>query len=370
MSLALNISRSGLGQCHRPWLTAVSLLIAAEASPARAALPLPLPPPLFRLALEQWIPANYQVLLFHHEPLDVDDVDLLTQLREAPARTGANVEVVTVDLSTTMSDRLQSLWRSQTNAEPPWMVVRAPGVASNPPVIWAGHLSPPTVATLLSSPARRTVAAALLRGEAAAWVLIECGNTLLDENAVDQLASSLKTMEQTLRPPTPAGISFSLVRVTRTDPAEEFLITSLIHGAALPARPAVFAVFGRGHFTEPLVGKRITAKSIQQLCKRLTGPYARDSNDPLPARVLLLAARWAALFPQTNAAAPPGPVAALSTPVSAPSDPAPPVSRAFSPPEAAPASPEHRLLRPWSIAAGILLLSAAIYLLKKKGSRT
>src|SRR5207247_8071058 len=107
-------------------------------------------------------------------------------------RLGANVGVATVDVLNPMEDPMQTLWNAQTNALSPWLVVRAPKSEETTPPVCVGALKLEIIKTLLDSPARRKIAEGLLRGDSAVWVLLECGDAMLDEAAVDGLSAELE----------------------------------------------------------------------------------------------------------------------------------------------------------------------------------
>src|SRR5439155_27174773 len=99
---------------------------------------------------------------------------------------------------------LQTLWNGRTNSLSSWLVLRAPQSVADARPVWAGPLKAETVSALLDSPARRKIADGLLRGDSAVWVLLECGDAVRDEAAVDVLSAELKELETHLRLPPPA----------------------------------------------------------------------------------------------------------------------------------------------------------------------
>lgn len=282
-------------------LAAVCLLVAL---PSRAANT-----PVFRHALERWAASDYEVVVFHRGEMDTAGQTLVDQLRIARGQVFANIEVKTVDVSGQMEAAMENLWSCQTNPLPPWVVVRAPDTSADASPVWSGHLTETMVGALLDSPARRKVVESLLRGATAVWILLESGEATRDEAAVDTLSAELKRLEKQLtlpkaaageprlRSPLPLEVEFALVRVTRTDPAEEFLLTLLQHGKPLfSARPAAFAVYGRGRMLGALVGREIEAEAIEAACSTLVAVCTRETKDQNPGRDLLLAANWNSIF--------------------------------------------------------------------------
>jgi hypothetical protein len=273
--------------------------------------------PVFRCALENWPARDYQAVIFHRGPLGMDDQDLVTAMKEAPQRWGANIATSTADVLEQMDEATLALWKTQTNAEPPWMVVLAPPNDDYSPVLWAGRFGADTVKAVLDSPARKKTIEALVRGDSAVWVLLECGDAMRDEAAVDTLAGTLKRLETDSRlsasitsaPPVkfklPLRVAFSLVRVTRNDPAEEFFVNLLSHGERFhPGKPAAFPVFGRGRALSAIAGKHLDDDFILDACSFITGACSNGVKELRPGKDLLLCVRWDSIFEEATSLSP------------------------------------------------------------------
>jgi len=265
--------------------------------------------PVFRHALERWPASDYEIVVFHRGELAGGDQALVDRLRAARDHSFANVAVKTVNVSGQMDAGMEELWTCQTNPLPPWVVVRAPDTSADAAPVWSGRLTESVAAALVDSPARRKIAEGLLRGVTAVWVLLECGEAARDEAAVDTLSAALKRLAEQmtlskpapgdpkLRSPLPLAVEFALVRITRTDPAEEFFVALLQHGQQMfAARPAAFPVYGRGRMLGAIVGREIDAASIEQACATIAGACSREAKEENPGRDLLLAANWNTIF--------------------------------------------------------------------------
>lgn len=266
--------------------------------------------PVFRCALEEWPARDYPVIVFHRGPLSTDDQNLVTAVKEAPDRWGANIATSTADVLEPMDESNLALWNAQTNAEPPWIVVLAPpSKETSETVLWAGRFDADSVKAVLDSPARKKTIEALVRGDSAVWVLLECGDAMRDEAAVDTLAGTLKRLEGNLRlsssitsaPPAkfklPLRIAFSLVRVTRNDPAEEFFVNLLSHGERFSrGKPAAFSVFGRGRSLNAIAGRHLDDEYILDACSFITGPCSNGVKELRPGKDLLLCVKWDSIF--------------------------------------------------------------------------
>ncbi len=167
--------------------------------------------------------------------------------------------------------------------------------------VWTAPLTRANVARLLDSPARREIARRLLAREAAVWVFLESGDKKKDAAAVALLAKEIKALADTLElpegysdedyaqyaeytesdgteesePAPPSRAVFSMLRLRRNDPAEGFLVASLLaseKGLAKLDEPMAFPVFGRGVVLEALVGEGIHSDNIAETCAFLVGP--------------------------------------------------------------------------------------------------
>lgn len=264
------------------------------------------PLPLYRAALLNVPAGKFEVAVFHRGALSESEEQLVNELRDAPKTAGANLEVYSVDLVGNLEERLQNLWDSQTNAVLPWLAVRPPDVGGESRSIWSGPLKREVVAALLDSPARRKIAEGLIRGDVAVWVLLECGDVMRDEAAVDRLSSELKAMETRLQTNThgaATAIGFSLVRITQNDEAEELLINTLVRGdRGLRTKPAAYPVFGRGRILPALTGRHLSDEAIRKCCVLLTTALTNAvTNIYAPGRELLLNASWDAPAPASVA---------------------------------------------------------------------
>jgi hypothetical protein len=157
-------------------------------------------------------------------------------------------------------------------------------------------------------------------GDSAVWVLLASGDAAKDAAAeqllqaeVERLAKGLKLPELTAAPEEqPAGkanrplrLAFSVLRVGRTDPAEEMLVRMLINTEDdLPGRsdPMVFPLFGRGRAMPALVGAGITPENIKDAATFLAGPCSCEVKRDNPGVDLLLTADWARAAPMEPAA--------------------------------------------------------------------
>ena len=249
--------------------------------------------PVFRYALEVWPPDPYVVIVYHRDPLTPDDQGVLNKLK-THSRSGegdANLVLHLADLDKLPEDTKADLWQGQPEPDLPRMVVRYPKSPPNRPHMWSGALTDADSDLLVDSPKRREVAQRLAKGDTAVWVLLEIGDEMKDNAAAELLRSELDTLNKTLelpeltmrsdfgqarKVPTPEiDISFSLLRLSRTDPKERLFVQMLLSSEpdlATFKEPIVFPIFGRGRALYALVGAGISKSNIEKGCRYITGP--------------------------------------------------------------------------------------------------
>ncbi len=246
--------------------------------------------PVFRYALENWSPAPWRVRLPDTALPGVETA-------------GANLQIERAAGFATLELRLPE------------------GEGEGSPA-WTGPADAAHWQQMLDSPARRELARRLLAGESAVWLLLESGDAAKDAAAATVLEQALKVAQAELKLPegvvTPAQLdeagrkgtaadvlhsdlplrlAFSVLRLSREDPAEAVLRAMLMKVEPdlgdYAAEPMVFAVFGRGRALEPLIGRGIHADNIREAASYLCGACSCEIKEQNPGMDLLLMADWA-----------------------------------------------------------------------------
>jgi hypothetical protein len=177
--------------------------------------------------------------------------------------------------------------------------------------VWAGPLNAEAVKTLVDSPARREIARRLCKGDSTIWLLMESGDKKRDDTVATLFENESRKLEQSLKLPEadadgpqvrsdiPLKIAFSLVRVSRSNPAEQMLRDMLLHmdkELATVTDPMVFAVFGRGRALPMPIGKDLRAEIIREAAEFLTSSCSCEVKTMNPGVDLLIAADWESLL--------------------------------------------------------------------------
>ncbi|MEX2113851.1 MAG: hypothetical protein WD845_11740, partial [Pirellulales bacterium] len=269
--------------------------------------------PVFRYALERWQADPYRVTLFHRGTLTDAQRALLHPLEDASSgKSSANVVLRLVDVDDIKDDGDRAMFDAKAPSELPWLVVQYPqGLRIEKPVR-SGPLAADAVATLVGSPLRVELIRRLAGGQTAVWLMLECGQADKDEAVAAQLTEELEQLAQRLQLPemtsapedallstTPLQVTFSILRVPRSDAAEQALVEMLLGSESDLAEldePMVFPVFGRGRALLPLIGAGITPDNIHESAAFLVGACSCEIKDLNPGFDLLLAANWDVLL--------------------------------------------------------------------------
>jgi len=292
----------------RSWKYLVAGLLALSVTMA-----FPCSVPVFRYALEHWPADPYEAVIFHRGPLTKAQREIAELL--APeglaGRLNANLKLLLVDLDQALPEDLAELWGRQNSPALPAMLLRYPSVLRIEQAAWSGPLSEVAARRILESPARRDIGSRLLKGESAVWVLLESGGKAEDDAAATRLETRLAYLRQHLKlpvieaediskglvtvAPEELKVAFSIVRLSRSDPAEEAFAQMLLGTEADLAalkEPIAFPVFGRGRVLYALVGKGINDENVDETGAFLIGPCSCQVKELNPGSDLLMAVNW------------------------------------------------------------------------------
>jgi hypothetical protein len=256
--------------------------------------------------------------------------------------------------------------------------VRYPESARIKENVWAGRLTAEAAKTLLDSPTRREVVRRIVSGDSGVWILLEGGDPARDEAAAKLVQTELAKLQKDLKLPQltddpedklsvkgpPLKLAFSMVRLSRTDPAEQMLVQMLLglepdlRSPKYKGQPMAFGVFGRGRALLPLIGAGITADNLKDDARFLSGPCTCKVKEQNPGVDLLILADWLAA-PEKQ------PRLTLAVETSPGETPSP--AAAPAPVEELGSSP--LLLRNLLLAAvgGLVIVGAFTFLLMRKG---
>lgn len=263
--------------------------------------------PVFRYALDRW---------------RADDYELVAQEGWEEGEAGRALQVLrrdsdlNVQVAAPSEDRLVGQLR--------WPRGRG--------VLWSGPLTTKILAPLTSSPAREELAARILAGDSAVWVLVESGVDEKDEKFAARLEARLKYLQEvaTLPPQDPNDpdsklgpgpelkVGFSLLRVRCDDPQEWALVQMLAGptGAGLlkGGEPFAAPVFARGRVLGAWEAEDLDAEGIDEVCLFLLGACSCQVKSLNPGWELLMGIDWDAGLMAAAMAAENGPTSQEALP--------------------------------------------------------
>ena len=264
--------------------------------------------PVFKYALAYWPADPYEMIIFHSGSMSPDKQILLDKLKKMSwdSEASSNIIVRTVDLAASPGVVMQKLWESQSSEELPWMILRYPRVSGITEQIWAGELTADNMDAVLDSPVRQEIAQRILKGETAVWLFLESGDQKQDDEAASIIESQLKVLSEEMRVIVEEAsieefdeddlqVSFSMLRLSRNDPAERMLIQMLLNSEwdlKMMSKPMAFPIFGRGRALYALIGDGIRARNIEIACSFLVGWCSCEIKDQNPGLDILMSVSW------------------------------------------------------------------------------
>lgn len=268
--------------------------------------------PVFRYALEHWPADPFQLTLFHRGPLSPAQQEAITKAQPKEGHR-ANILIRLVDLDANPPADLQRLFDQQKNAQPPWIVARFPSPSGVPQPVLSFAFTPESLAAALDSPTRQSIVQRLAEGESAVWLLLDSGDTDADTAAEKLLQERLDYLTSVMTlplldesdianglvsvPEEDLRLDFSILRLSRTDPAEQALVQMLLQsepGLSEESDPMVFPIFGQGRALYALVGEGIRHETIEAAAAFLVGKCSCQVKEQNPGVDLLMTADWAA----------------------------------------------------------------------------
>ncbi len=318
------------------------LLVAGGPSPARACNT-----PVFRYAMYNWPTSPYHVFYFHHGPVAKDkaaeeDAAVNKTIEElSRSDPPANVALYDVDLSE--KDRLERLpgvvkkaYESNAEGQQSLHVVYSPWGAEQ----FVGRLDQKTLEAMVDSPVRKKLGK-LFNQRSAAVLLVLTGPDKKANKRAEKMAREVvakaaagevpvagedwygpdqylpqRPAEETAEgddaadggqtepadeaegeePDDPGGLKLGVLKVARTDPAEQWLVRTLLSLESdldeYPQDPMVFAVYGRGRAMPPYVGKGINVENLLDCAVFLAGACSCMVKDQNPGVDLLMQWDW------------------------------------------------------------------------------
>jgi hypothetical protein len=268
--------------------------------------------PVFRYALERWPADNFGVTIFRQGALPAAEQAVADAMKEASEKYAANFMLRIVDVT------------GPTNFPLPAMTVDFPFNRGTEMIAWRGPFTADTGRLLLDSPVRRELARRIVKGDSVVWLLLDG-----DEPTKKLLDTELRRLEKETTVPevdpndprtmgnTELKIAFSVLPISRNDPAEKLFVAMLRNAAPSLTNftgPIAFPIFGRGRALAALAGEELSAESIAGATEYLCGACSCEIKAQNPGMDLLLAVNWEDAIEERTIQDPPlPPLVSLST---------------------------------------------------------
>ncbi len=331
--------------------------------------------PVFQWAMENWAADSYEVLVYHDGPLSGDEEAMVKLLEEQCQSLSVNAKLTLSNIQGEDDFIAPDLWEMQSGATLPWMVLRYPAAQSNDPYVWAAPLNETNVHSLLDSPVRQKIAAELADQKTAVWVLLESGDAEADTKAAASIEEALRVTRKSVEivpldgdtneaaEPVTWDLSYSLVRVARSDSKEKAFVQMLLHSESDLADtnlPMAFPMFGRGRALYALVGGGINTTMIEEANVYISDRCGCEVKDQNPGVDMLMGMDWDAVVGtlERDPLAPPSPTALADVVVEAD------VAEEAKPVESAPVV--NNVLVVIAIVVLVVLLASMLVLLRGK----
>ncbi|MEX0938772.1 MAG: hypothetical protein WDZ59_13000 [Pirellulales bacterium] len=269
--------------------------------------------PVYRYAMYNWHPMPYAVFYLHQGDAPGESEQRVNERLEALSSDPdamANLWFSSVDVSqpehiTTLPPEVAELVKDRPADSPPEYVVLSP--PPTPAIVYRGALTEDDVEPMLTSPKRRELADILAAGKAGVLVLLSGEDEALTGAAEVQIRGVIEKaaagglsgpdnllpgLPEALQPET---LDVGLMTVDRSDPAEAWLVRTLLN--VRPADrdhsgPMIFGVYGRGRASEPLVGERVNLEKIEALVEFMSGACSCEVQALNPGKNLLVQWDW------------------------------------------------------------------------------
>jgi hypothetical protein len=273
--------------------------------------------PVFRYALENWVPSKYELICVYSTKPFVEDIRFLDILRDRCDR--ANVQFRPVDVARELDPATRKLIGNAASGPFPHLILRYPDSTEQIPPVWTGPFEMEDVRRVFESPAREQLIARLKQGYATVVLLLLSGDEVRDAAARAFLAEHLPRLAGRIELPkksdegpqvtwdAPVRVEFPVIEVARTSTEEVFvqMLLGSEDGLKDVTGPIAFPVFGRGRALCSLHGRDLEKpselqRSLEFLCKACSC-QAKELN---PGLDLLISTDWNAP-PETISSAEP-----------------------------------------------------------------
>ncbi len=264
--------------------------------------------PVFRYALERWLPDTYKGVVIFQKEMAKNEQALFEQLKNITLDTDVslNLQVQAVNTVSFSEEKLKGLLKDEVPEKLPVIAIWYPGHMGKTAPFLTASFEPSIVEAITHSPKRADIAKRLINGDAAVWIFVPSGDMEKDNQARSllrkELDSAASRLDKSPKPVIPGykgkslSYGFSILPLSPIEPREKFFLETLLSSESdlheHRDKPMVFPVFGRGRLLGALFGEYISKKNIQGAVSFITGACSCEVKALNPGTDLLIAAPW------------------------------------------------------------------------------
>lgn len=276
--------------------------------------------PVFRYALERWNVDQYTVVVMLNGEPDVEISKAIKRVAKVSATDAANVEVQVIDVATLSPQQQWQLEDYDPTVETPHLQVFYPERNGQRKLCWEGSFTSSNLDAWLSSPLRSQVADKLVAGASAVFVLVECEDPKLNQQAeatvrlgIQQAMTEISipegviprfganeylqqhpeaSLDDVLRCDVPLKVEFEIAQLAFDDQNEEAL-RAMVRGLAVSSSgPWLVPIFGRGRMLDAIDAKELSSPTVMNACRYMVGECSCTVKTQNPGVDLLMSANW------------------------------------------------------------------------------
>jgi hypothetical protein len=297
-----NLHSSGYMTVKR--ISAVALLVFASIAFACDT-------PVYRYALERWMPDPFDVIVFHQGPLPPEDGQFVEGLIKRGIDQRSGWYVREVDVKGKLDADTQKVYQKhKAGLKLPFVLIRQLEKNGQMDTIWKGAYTKDSLEKVLFSKDRTEISERLAKGDIV-WVILEGSDPIKNQGVAKILDAELPKLQTHLKPSTPSAekepgeadtslpprpLTLSYIRVSKQNSAEEALVKFLLQAAPVKVQksqdPLVFVIFGRGRAIYIGEAGEINYQTLESHGNFLVGPCSCEIKDQNPGRDLLFGVNW------------------------------------------------------------------------------
>jgi len=284
--------------------------------------------PVFRYALERWIPEAYTLIITHHDNLNEDQKKLLSDLDKVSETFlneayygAANLTVKAINPTKelpSMSERDQEFVKKAFNgafSDTPQFALISPYPEAT---VWIDDFNTDNLKYLINSPVRQAIAHHIMRGITGVWLMVDGTDDAVNDAKEKELRTHSAAMKDEIPPPKigdsykygrhyveskiPLLLEFEVIRIKADNPKEKCLLQILKNPAVakslsikaedIGVKPLAIPLFGRGRSFYGLIGDDIKQENIFHFCTYLLGNCSCQVKMQNPGIDFLFDAKW------------------------------------------------------------------------------